>query len=84
MILWKKCFFVSSNRQLRVKWLLIIPYFTLCSCSLESMLFSACFLGEAVLNVLQLIYDTLKSGSAGTSGFEDCLRFFPAELFSGR
>ncbi|KAK9136014.1 hypothetical protein Syun_015344 [Stephania yunnanensis] len=27
-----------------------------------------------------LIYDTIKSGSSGTSGFEDCLRFFPPEM----
>ncbi|KAK9112794.1 hypothetical protein Scep_020313 [Stephania cephalantha] len=27
-----------------------------------------------------LIYDTIKSGSPGTSGFEDCLRFFPPEM----
>ncbi|XP_077249853.1 DNA repair/recombination protein isoform X2 [Tasmannia lanceolata] len=32
----------------------------------------------------KLIYDTIKSGASGTSGFEDCLRFFPPELFSGR
>lgn len=33
---------------------------------------------------LQLIYDTIRSGGSGTSGFEDCMRFFPPELFSGR
>ncbi|KAF8405043.1 hypothetical protein HHK36_009940 [Tetracentron sinense] len=32
----------------------------------------------------KLIYDTIKSGSPGTSGFEDCMRFFPPEMFSGR
>ncbi|KAK1315418.1 DNA repair and recombination protein RAD54 [Acorus calamus] len=32
----------------------------------------------------KLIYDTIRSGSPGTSGFEDCMRFFPPELFSGR
>ncbi|KAE9448498.1 hypothetical protein C3L33_19600, partial [Rhododendron williamsianum] len=34
--------------------------------------------------ILKLIYDTMKSGSPGTSGFEDCLRFFPPEMFAGR
>lgn len=33
---------------------------------------------------MQLIYDTIKSGSPGTTGFEDCIRFFPPEMFSGR
>ncbi|XP_070047530.1 protein CHROMATIN REMODELING 25-like [Nicotiana tomentosiformis] len=33
---------------------------------------------------LKLIYDTIRSGSPGTSGFEDCIRFFPPEMFSGR
>ncbi|GJM86938.1 hypothetical protein PR202_ga02842 [Eleusine coracana subsp. coracana] len=32
----------------------------------------------------KLIYDTIKSNSSGGSGFDDCLRFFPPELFSGR
>ncbi|KAF3607253.1 hypothetical protein DY000_02049928 [Brassica cretica] len=32
----------------------------------------------------KLIYDTIKSKSPGTIGFEDCLEFFPAEMFSGR
>ncbi|KAL0743225.1 hypothetical protein Bca4012_084738 [Brassica carinata] len=32
----------------------------------------------------KLIYDTIKSRSPGTIGFEDCLEFFPAEMFSGR
>nr|XP_018681955.1 PREDICTED: DNA repair and recombination protein RAD54 isoform X2 [Musa acuminata subsp. malaccensis] len=32
----------------------------------------------------KLIYDSIKSGSSGTSGFDDCIRFFPTELFSGR
>ncbi|KAG1342243.1 putative DNA repair and recombination protein RAD54 [Cocos nucifera] len=31
-----------------------------------------------------LIYDNIKTGSSGTSGFDDCMRFFPPELFSGR
>ncbi|GFP84567.1 protein chromatin remodeling 25 [Phtheirospermum japonicum] len=35
-------------------------------------------------NLMKLIYDTIKSGSPGTSGFEDCLRFFPQEMFSAR
>jgi len=34
--------------------------------------------------VLQLIYDTKKSNNSGGSGFDDCARFFPPELFSGR
>jgi DNA repair and recombination RAD54-like protein len=34
--------------------------------------------------ILQLIYDTIKSNNSGGSGFDDCLRFFPLELFSGR
>lgn len=34
--------------------------------------------------LLQLIYDTMKSSSSGTSGFDNCLQFFPPELFSGR
>jgi hypothetical protein len=34
--------------------------------------------------ILQLIYDTIKGNSSGGSGFDDCLRFFPLELFSGR
>ncbi|KAF3681227.1 Protein CHROMATIN REMODELING 25 [Capsicum annuum] len=33
---------------------------------------------------MKLIYDTIRSGSPGTSGFEDCIRFFPPEMFSGR
>lgn len=32
----------------------------------------------------QLIYDSIKSDKSGTSGFSDCIRFFPPELFSGR
>ncbi|KAI8554472.1 hypothetical protein RHMOL_Rhmol05G0101900 [Rhododendron molle] len=39
---------------------------------------------KKLCNHPKLIYDTLKSGSPGTSGFEDCLRFFPQEMFSGR
>lgn len=39
---------------------------------------------KKLCNHPKLIYDTIKSGSQGTSGFEDCLRFFPPELFSGR
>lgn len=33
---------------------------------------------------MQLIYDTIKSGSPGTTGFQDCIHFFPPEMFSGR
>ncbi|KAL0334853.1 UNVERIFIED_CONTAM: protein CHROMATIN REMODELING 25 [Sesamum radiatum] len=39
---------------------------------------------KKLCNHPKLIYDTIKSGSPGTSGFEDCLRFFPQEMFSGR
>lgn len=34
--------------------------------------------------ILQLIYDTIKSNNSGVSGFDDCLHFFPPDLFSGR
>jgi hypothetical protein len=37
-----------------------------------------------VILVLQLIYDTIKSNKSGGSDFDDCLRFFPPELFQGR
>jgi hypothetical protein len=33
---------------------------------------------------MQLIFDTIKNGSPGISGFEDCMRFFPPGMFSGR
>ncbi|KAF3682006.1 DNA repair and recombination protein RAD54 [Capsicum annuum] len=33
---------------------------------------------------MKLICDTIRSGSPGTSGFEDCIRFFPPKMFSGR
>ncbi|XP_039172560.1 protein CHROMATIN REMODELING 25 [Eucalyptus grandis] len=39
---------------------------------------------KKLCNHPKLIYDTVKSGSPGTSGFEDCVRFFPSEMFSGR
>ncbi|KZV55670.1 hypothetical protein F511_24347 [Dorcoceras hygrometricum] len=39
---------------------------------------------KKLCNHPKLIYDTIKSGSSGASGFEDCLRFFPAEMFSAR
>ncbi|XP_027105933.1 protein CHROMATIN REMODELING 25 [Coffea arabica] len=39
---------------------------------------------KKLCNHPKLIYDTIRSGSPGTSGFEDCLRFFPPEMFSGR
>ncbi|KAI3915901.1 hypothetical protein MKW98_004342 [Papaver atlanticum] len=38
---------------------------------------------KKLCNHPKLIYDTIKSGS-GTSGFEDCIRFFPPAMFSGR
>ncbi|KAM5549273.1 hypothetical protein ABKV19_000607 [Rosa sericea] len=39
---------------------------------------------KKLCNHPKLIYDTIKSGSPGTSGFEDCIRFFPPQMFSGR
>ncbi|KDP42303.1 hypothetical protein JCGZ_01627 [Jatropha curcas] len=39
---------------------------------------------KKLCNHPKLIYDTIKNGSPGTSGFEDCIRFFPQEMFSGR
>ncbi|KAL3621160.1 DNA-dependent ATPase protein rad54 [Castilleja foliolosa] len=39
---------------------------------------------KKLCNHPKLIYDTIKSGSPGTSGFEDCLRFFPQEMFNAR
>ncbi|XP_058097109.1 protein CHROMATIN REMODELING 25 [Magnolia sinica] len=39
---------------------------------------------KKLCNHPKLIYDTIRSGGSGTSGFEDCIRFFPPELFSGR
>ncbi|MED6217763.1 DNA-dependent ATPase protein rad54 [Stylosanthes scabra] len=39
---------------------------------------------KKLCNHPKLIYDTIKSGSPGNSGFEDCLRFFPPQILSGR
>ncbi|XP_078157888.1 DNA repair/recombination protein [Carex rostrata] len=39
---------------------------------------------KKLCNHPKLIYDTMKSSSSGTSGFDNCLQFFPPELFSGR
>ncbi|WVZ73525.1 hypothetical protein U9M48_021822, partial [Paspalum notatum var. saurae] len=39
---------------------------------------------KKLCNHPKLIYDTIKSNNSGGSGFDDCLRFFPPELFSGR
>ncbi|PKA56106.1 DNA repair and recombination protein RAD54 [Apostasia shenzhenica] len=39
---------------------------------------------KKLCNHPKLIYDTIKGGVSGTSGFEDCMQFFPPELFSGR
>uniref|UniRef100_A0A0D9VLE4 DNA repair and recombination protein RAD54 n=1 Tax=Leersia perrieri TaxID=77586 RepID=A0A0D9VLE4_9ORYZ len=39
---------------------------------------------KKLCNHPKLIYDTIKSNTSGGSGFDDCLRFFPPELFSGR
>ncbi|XP_073125004.1 protein CHROMATIN REMODELING 25 isoform X2 [Henckelia pumila] len=38
----------------------------------------------AYITALKKLCNHPKGGSSGASGFEDCLRFFPAELFSGR
>ncbi|MBA0727312.1 hypothetical protein Golax_000311 [Gossypium laxum] len=35
---------------------------------------------KKLCNHPKLIYDTIKSGSPGTTGFEDCMRFFPPEI----
>ncbi|KAH9603101.1 hypothetical protein KSS87_010376, partial [Heliosperma pusillum] len=39
---------------------------------------------KKLCNHPKLIYDTMKGGNSGISGFEDCLQFFPPEVFSGR
>ncbi|KAJ4817595.1 DNA repair and recombination protein RAD54-like [Rhynchospora pubera] len=39
---------------------------------------------KKLCNHPKLIYDVMKSKSSGTSGFDNCLQFFPPELFSGR
>ncbi|CAL0304374.1 unnamed protein product [Lupinus luteus] len=39
---------------------------------------------KKLCNHPKLIYDTIRSGNPGTSGFEDCIRFFPPEMLSGR
>uniref|UniRef100_A0A453PN87 Helicase ATP-binding domain-containing protein n=1 Tax=Aegilops tauschii subsp. strangulata TaxID=200361 RepID=A0A453PN87_AEGTS len=39
---------------------------------------------KKLCNHPKLIYDTIKSSKSGGSGFDDCLRFFPPELFQGR
>ncbi|XP_020237119.1 protein CHROMATIN REMODELING 25 isoform X2 [Cajanus cajan] len=39
---------------------------------------------KKLCNHPKLIYDTIRNGSPGTSGFEDCIRFFPPEMLSGR
>ncbi|KAB5561235.1 hypothetical protein DKX38_006192 [Salix brachista] len=39
---------------------------------------------KKLCNHPKLIFDTIKNGSPGTSGFEDCMRFFPPGMFSGR
>ncbi|EEF43701.1 DNA repair and recombination protein RAD54B, putative [Ricinus communis] len=39
---------------------------------------------KKLCNHPKLIYDTIRSGTPGTSGFEDCIRFFPPGMFSGR
>ncbi|XWS54814.1 hypothetical protein CRYUN_Cryun10bG0121500 [Craigia yunnanensis] len=39
---------------------------------------------KKLCNHPNLIYDTIRSGSPGATGFEDCMRFFPPEMFSGR
>ncbi|XP_020681684.1 DNA repair and recombination protein RAD54 isoform X1 [Dendrobium catenatum] len=39
---------------------------------------------KKLCNHPKLIYDSIKSGGSATSGFENCMQFFPSELFSGR
>ncbi|XP_058778584.1 protein CHROMATIN REMODELING 25-like [Vicia villosa] len=39
---------------------------------------------KKLCNHPKLIYDTIRSGSPGTSGFENCIRFFPPNMSSGR
>ncbi|KAG0470025.1 hypothetical protein HPP92_016725 [Vanilla planifolia] len=39
---------------------------------------------KKLCNHPKLIYDTIKSGGSGISGFENCMHYFPPELFSGR
>uniref|UniRef100_A0A803LE39 Protein CHROMATIN REMODELING 25 n=1 Tax=Chenopodium quinoa TaxID=63459 RepID=A0A803LE39_CHEQI len=39
---------------------------------------------KKLCNHPKLIYDTIKAGNSGIAGFEDCLSFFPPEVFSGR
>ncbi|GMY06026.1 protein CHROMATIN REMODELING 25-like [Fagus crenata] len=38
----------------------------------------------AYITALKKLCNHPKSGSPGTSEFEDCIRFFPPEMFSGR
>eukprot|EP01018_Ginkgo_biloba_P036784 Gb_13099 [translate_table: standard] len=39
---------------------------------------------KKLCNHPKLIYDTIRGGSSGTAGFENCMHFFPQEMFSGR
>ncbi|XP_020575569.1 DNA repair and recombination protein RAD54 [Phalaenopsis equestris] len=39
---------------------------------------------KKLCNHPKLIYDSIRSGGSATSGFENCMQFFPSELFSGR
>lgn len=39
---------------------------------------------KKLCNHPKLIYDSIKGGGSGMSGFENCMQFFPSELFSGR
>lgn len=39
---------------------------------------------KKLCNHPKLIYDTVRGGSSETAGFENCLHFFPQEMFSGR
>ncbi|KAL6912084.1 hypothetical protein ACP4OV_000889 [Aristida adscensionis] len=39
---------------------------------------------KKLCNHPKLIYDSIKSNSSGGSGFDNCISFFPTELFSGR
>ncbi|WOK93990.1 DNA repair and recombination protein RAD54 isoform X1 [Canna indica] len=38
---------------------------------------------KKLCNHPKLIYDSIKNATSGTSDFDDCIRFFPPELFSG-
>ncbi|KAJ7514819.1 hypothetical protein O6H91_23G060700 [Diphasiastrum complanatum] len=39
---------------------------------------------KKLCNHPKLIYDTLRAGGSEAAGFEECMQFFPQEMFSGR